>query len=98
LRLEQGNASFQPAAGGEPHRVIRSEVDPSKHHVPAHIGLQVAVRKMQPVQISRKARIGRRDREPPVAIFCDDVVDVRARLGQHQIVVDDHGRSAERMQ
>jgi hypothetical protein len=62
-------------------RVTLGRLDAAQHHVAAQVRLQVAVGKVEPVQVVGKVSMLRRQRQPAAAMPGDDVLHDGARLG-----------------
>ena len=96
--LHQRQRQMQPPAHGHRHRVLGRQVEPADQHVAAHHWLQVAVGKVQPIEVLHKVRVCSSHREPVTTIPGEDVVNHRTGLGQQHIPIGDNRRGAQRVQ
>ena len=77
--------------------MVGGQLGAAQHHETSHHRLQVAVRKVKPVEEARVVRMLGAELEPTRAVPHYDVFDDRGRLGQQQIAVLEQRRPAQRM-
>lgn len=97
-RLHHRQGPIHPLPRRLCRRVALGRLDAAQHHVAAQVRLQVAVGKVEPVQVVGKVSVLRRQRQPAPAMPGNDVLHDGARLGNLHIAIGHHRRRASRVQ